>query len=101
MILPNFGAIVCGVGRKVIRTLGDKALSRPSARLAKSATRSSCDIIRDAFQDIRISLIAFALKHPACHLAHPERAFAAGSTLAATFMRIELVNIIKRPDHVP
>lgn len=48
-ILPGRGAILYGVGRKFITKLGDKALSRPRARLAKSANRSSCDVIRDAF----------------------------------------------------
>jgi len=81
--LLRFGAILCGVGREFITKLGDEALSRPSASLAKSANCSSCDVIRDAREDIRISLVPSTLQQTTRHFAHPERTFAAGSALAA------------------
>src|SRR5260370_22833035 len=54
-ILPCRGAILCGAGRKFLRKLGDNTLSRPRARLAKSAKRPARERICDAAYHSRLA----------------------------------------------
>jgi len=81
-------------GNKFVFEFCDKTLHRPRAGLAKGANRSAAgNVIRDFDQIIRVTRAAFAVRETMERLAHPKRAFAAWSALAAAFVREELAYV--------
>src|SRR5204863_9622111 len=78
----------------------NKTLCRPGTSFAKSANCAPGNVVADRFERLRIYGDTAAAQHSVGDFLHPERAFPARCALAAALVRIELVDVIERPNHI-
>ena len=89
------------LGGKFLREFFDRNFASARSRLRRR--RRWCVpamLSAMVFSVFGIVLHAAAVQHAVGDLLHPERAFAAGRALAAAFVRVKLVDVGQRPDHV-
>src|SRR6266704_1777496 len=87
-------------GGEIFRKFLDKTLGGPGAGFSEGADSAAGNVIRYRFQSRWILHHAAAEQHSIGNLFHPERALTAGGALSTRFVGIELVNVVKSPDHV-
>mmetsp|Transcript_23146 Transcript_23146/g.39560 ORF Transcript_23146/g.39560 Transcript_23146/m.39560 type:complete len:114 (-) Transcript_23146:11-352(-) len=68
----------------------DQPLDRPGRRITQRADRVALDLLGHVQQHIDLLDLCLAAHQPVHHAHHPAGAFAAGGTLAAGLMLIEL-----------
>ena len=95
------GIFLCGGGAgKLLGKFAEKALGRPGASFAKGANSSTGDIVGNTLEHAWILGPAASRQHSRRDLGHPETALAARGALPATFVGVELIQVIQRPDHI-
>src|SRR5205823_13337255 len=72
----------------------------PGAGFSEGADGAAGYVIRYRFQSLWILHHAAAEQHSIRNLFHPKGALPAGGALSTRFVGIELVNVVKGPDHV-
>src|SRR5262249_4515978 len=89
-----------GTRREFLREFFDKTLRWPRAGFAKCTDGAPRDVIADGFQCFRIFHHTAAAQHAIGDFLHPKGAFPAGCALAAALVRVKLIDVVQRPNHV-
>src|SRR5947207_6715860 len=78
----------------------DETLCRPRASFAEGADRTASNVVPNCFQCAWVFGHSAAAQHPVSYFLHPKRTFPARCALATALMRIKLVDVVKRPNHI-
>src|SRR5262249_20750938 len=70
--------------------MADQTLNRPGRRVAQGADGVGLDHRRHIPEQVDLALVGLAAFHPLQHAPHPATALAAGRTLSAAFVLVEI-----------